>query len=58
MAAGDRERETRARCRTANADNVFVVGVAQTWAKALCSGCPVRSECLAYALDHRVEHGV
>lgn len=45
-------------CRTANADDLFVAGAAQNRAKALCAGCPVRAECLAYALDERVEHGV
>ncbi|MFJ9810740.1 WhiB family transcriptional regulator [Streptomyces sp. NPDC101158] len=45
-------------CRTAQADDLFVEGAAQNGAKALCSGCPVKAECLAYALDHRVEHGV
>ncbi|MFE9045667.1 WhiB family transcriptional regulator [Streptomyces sp. NPDC007818] len=46
------------RCRTANAEELFVVGAAQNRAKALCAGCPVRAECLAYALDERVEYGV
>ncbi|MEE1820185.1 WhiB family transcriptional regulator [Streptomyces sp. NPDC004288] len=45
-------------CRTARADDLFVEGAAQNRAKALCTGCPVQAECLAYALDHRVEHGV
>ncbi|GGM22990.1 transcriptional regulator WhiB [Streptomyces fumigatiscleroticus] len=33
-------------------------GAALKEAKAVCAGCPVRIECLAYALDHRVGHGV
>ncbi|MFC9588731.1 WhiB family transcriptional regulator [Streptomyces sp. NPDC056944] len=45
-------------CRTAQADDLFVEGTAQKRAKALCTGCPVQAACLAYALDHRVEHGV
>ncbi|MFF0484930.1 WhiB family transcriptional regulator [Streptomyces sp. NPDC004435] len=45
-------------CRTGNADELFVAGAAQNRAKALCAGCPVRAECLAYALDERVEYGV
>ncbi|MFG2869538.1 WhiB family transcriptional regulator [Streptomyces sp. NPDC048338] len=45
-------------CRTAQADDLFVEGAAQSRAKALCSGCPVRAECLAHALDGRIEHGV
>ncbi len=33
-------------------------GAAQNRAKAVCTGCPVRTECLADALDNRVEFGV
>nr|WP_308434235.1 WhiB family transcriptional regulator [Streptomyces tendae] len=47
-----------AACRTADPDELFVEGAAQNRAKALCTGCPVRTECLAYALDHRIEHGI
>ena len=45
-------------CRTADPDALFVEGGAQNRAKALCSGCGVRTECLAYALDQRIEFGV
>lgn len=45
-------------CRTADPDELFVDGAAQNRAKAVCAGCPVRTECLAYALDRRIEHGV
>ncbi|MGA5799167.1 WhiB family transcriptional regulator [Streptomyces cellulosae] len=48
----------RGLCRTADPDELFVEGAAQNRAKALCTGCPSRTECLAYALDHRIEHGV
>ncbi|MFD7778835.1 WhiB family transcriptional regulator [Streptomyces sp. NPDC059753] len=48
----------RAVCRTADPDELFAEGAAQNQAKALCFGCPVRTECLAHALDHRIEHGV
>jgi WhiB family redox-sensing transcriptional regulator len=47
-----------ARCRTADPDELFVQGAAQNRAKAMCMGCPVRTECLADALDNRVEFGV
>ena len=47
-----------ARCRTADPDELFVQGAAQNRAKAMCKGCPVRTECLAAALDNRVEFGV
>src|SRR3954467_12777307 len=44
--------------RTTDPDELFVVGAAQNRAKAVCTGCPVRTECLAYALDERIEHGI
>ena len=49
---------TRAACRSADPDELFVQGAAQNRAKAVCTGCPVRTECLADALDNRVEFGV
>jgi WhiB family redox-sensing transcriptional regulator len=33
-------------------------GIRQNRAKAVCTGCPVRTECLVEALDNRVEWGV
>lgn len=47
-----------AACRRSAPDELFVEGAAQNGAKAVCSGCPVRTECLAFALDRRIEHGV
>jgi WhiB family transcriptional regulator, redox-sensing transcriptional regulator len=35
-----------------------VRGAAQREAKLVCFGCPVRTECLAEALDNRIEFGV
>lgn len=48
----------QAACRTTDPDELFVQGAAQNRAKAVCTGCPVRTECLADALDNRVEFGV
>lgn len=48
----------RAACRNAAPDELFVQGAAQNRAKSVCVGCPVRTECLADALDNRVEFGV
>ncbi|MFD4144742.1 WhiB family transcriptional regulator [Streptomyces sp. NPDC058572] len=48
----------RGTCRTADPDELFVEGVAQNQAKAICSECEVRTECLAHALDNRIEHGI
>jgi WhiB family transcriptional regulator, redox-sensing transcriptional regulator len=51
--------EDLAACRAADADLFFAPGGTQEYrAKAVCRACPVRFECLAYALRHRVEHGV
>lgn len=47
-----------AACRDGNPDELFVQGAAQHQAKAVCQGCVVRTECLADALDNRVEFGV
>ena len=45
-------------CRGADPDTLFVQGAAQNRVKAVCFGCPVRTECLADALDNRTEFGV
>ncbi len=33
-------------------------GVGVEVAKEICADCPVKEQCLEYALDHRVDHGV
>ena len=48
----------RAACRVTDPDTLFVQGAAQNRAKAVCLGCPVRTECLADALDNNIEFGV
>ena len=48
----------RAACRASDPDALFVQGAAQNRAKAVCVGCTVRTECLADALDTRIEFGV
>jgi WhiB family redox-sensing transcriptional regulator len=45
-------------CRNTDPDELFVTGAAQNRAKAVCLGCPVRTECLADALDNQIEVGV
>jgi WhiB family transcriptional regulator, redox-sensing transcriptional regulator len=49
---------TKAACQGRLPDELFVKGAAQNRAKQLCMGCPVRTECLAEALDNRIEWGV
>ena len=46
------------RCRTSNAEDLFVTGRKQREARSFCRVCPVRTECLAHALDQRIEFGV
>ena len=48
----------RALCRGSDPDALFVQGAKQHEAKRVCHGCPVRTECLAEALDGRIEFGV
>jgi WhiB family transcriptional regulator, redox-sensing transcriptional regulator len=45
-------------CRHWKPDELFVNGAAQKHAKKLCRPCPVRTECLAEALDHQIKWGV
>jgi WhiB family redox-sensing transcriptional regulator len=45
-------------CRSSDPDALFVPGKAQNRAKAVCLGCPVRTECLSDALDHKTQFGV
>ena len=44
----------RAACRAAQPDQLFVRGAEQNKAKQVCQGCPVRTECLAEALDNQI----
>jgi WhiB family redox-sensing transcriptional regulator len=46
------------RCLRSDPDALFVRGAAQQGAKAICQRCPVIAECLADALDNRMEFGV
>ena len=55
---GSRNWRTAARCRTRDAEGLFVTGARQREARGFCRSCPVRTECLAYALDERIEFGV
>ena len=58
MTAVPREDWTvHAKCRGTK-DALFPEAAEQKRARLMCSGCPVRSECLAEALDNRIEWGV
>jgi WhiB family redox-sensing transcriptional regulator len=56
--AGRRNWRAAARCRTTDAEGLFVTGARQREAREFCRACPVRTECLAHALDQRIEFGV
>jgi WhiB family redox-sensing transcriptional regulator len=57
-AASTYEWASRGACRTTDPDSLFVQGAAQNRAKGVCMSCVVRTECLADALDNRIEFGV
>ncbi|HUR13830.1 MAG TPA: WhiB family transcriptional regulator [Mycobacteriales bacterium] len=53
-----RDWTAQALCNAGDPDLLFARGAAQNLAKLVCRRCPVRTACLADALDHRVEYGV
>lgn len=46
-----------AKCRGMG-DDLFPEGAEQRKARVICQGCPVRAQCLAEALDNRIEWGI
>jgi WhiB family transcriptional regulator, redox-sensing transcriptional regulator len=51
--------EHQARCSEHDPDLFFVPRVAlERRAKTICSRCPVKTDCLAFALDSRMEFGI
>jgi WhiB family redox-sensing transcriptional regulator len=51
--------EHQARCSEHDPDLFFVPRVAlERRAKTICSRCPVKLECLAFALNSRMEFGI
>lgn len=53
-----RDWRRRARCRSEDPDTLFVQGAQQRDVREVCKACPVRTECLAHALDNRIRFGV
>ena len=48
-----------AQCRGAAPTEFFPSdGLGVEAAQRVCANCPVKPECLEYALEHRIEHGV
>lgn len=54
----DQSWATRGACVTMDPDGFFVQGADQQAVKATCLACPVQAECLADALDNRIDFGV
>jgi WhiB family redox-sensing transcriptional regulator len=50
----------RAACRKVAEKNIFFPepGDPGTVAKLICAHCPIRRECLDWALDHREDYGI
>jgi WhiB family redox-sensing transcriptional regulator len=58
VSAEERTWVSKALCRAADPDKLFVQGAAQRKAAAICRHCPVMQQCGADALDNHVEYGV
>ncbi|MEU3244682.1 MULTISPECIES: WhiB family transcriptional regulator [unclassified Streptomyces] len=58
MTSARAEWRENAACGSSDADDLFADSARQRQAKVVCAGCPVRTECLAEALDERIEFGV
>ena len=49
----------KAKCREAASSEFFPSdGVGVERARRMCAECPVKAECLEYALTYRIDHGV
>lgn len=48
----------RAACAGIDLDYMFTEGTAAHQAAKVCTGCPVKTECLEYALVNRMDYGV
>ena len=49
----------QARCRASSPSEFFPSdGVGVDKARKVCAECPVKVDCLEYALTHRIDHGV
>lgn len=48
----------RAACKGFDPEWMFADGAEARYAKKVCRGCPVVNDCLAYALDQRIDFGV
>lgn len=52
-------RDSRAQCRDlTDPDALFLPGQVQNLVKRVCTGCPIRLDCLREALGNRIEFGI
>ncbi|MFI5998167.1 WhiB family transcriptional regulator [Streptomyces sp. NPDC051362] len=58
MASARTDWRENSACGDSDADDLFADSARQKRAKMICMQCPVRTECLAEALDDRIEFGV
>jgi WhiB family transcriptional regulator, redox-sensing transcriptional regulator len=55
----DTEWMSQGKCRTVDPETFFPSdGVGVLRARKICAQCPVAAQCLEYALDNHIEHGV
>lgn len=54
----DQSWAARGACAGMDPDEFFVQGTEQNQIKTACGRCPVRTQCLADALDNRIDFGV
>lgn len=45
-------------CKDVDPDELFLDGAASSRGKRSCHPCTVKTECLAYAMERNIEHGV
>ena len=55
----DQDWRAYALCASTDPELFFAAGALEhKMAKVVCRKCPVRSECLAYAMDAPIDHGI
>jgi WhiB family redox-sensing transcriptional regulator len=54
----DTEWMSQMACTGHDPDELFMDGAAQSRGKRICAPCPVKAECLAYAKERGIDHGV
>lgn len=60
MPAQQDDWRTKAACLTADSEQFFIENDDEEIrnAKAICGGCPVREQCLDFALEANINHGI